>query len=846
MLSAQPNHAEALHLLGLVEMQRGRVEEAQRLISRALKANPRFALALANHGVVLERLGRADEALKAFEKSLAIKPEQPDALANCGNLLNSLSRFDAALTNFDRALALAPGSTSATLGRASALQGLGRHEEALGALQSLTAGAGSIPEAWVSRSHSLAALGRTSDALASIDRALSLDPDSVEAHNDRGILLLQMGRPADALASYEKALIRSPGRCETLMNRANALVALGRAEAALAGYDAVVKRYPDLAEAQRARSDILMSVGRHDAALAGYRRAIQIAPGLTDAHANAGVILHGFGRLEEARQSFEAALRLEPGRPDINYNLGNTLQALGRRDDAIASYDRALAGDAEHLDALVNKGNVLWELGAWMDAVATYERVVRRDPGRADARWKSVMALVPVLAATGETDDANRVDFDRGLGTLEGWAETPGAEDAVGQMQPFYLAYQERNNRDLLARYGRLCSHLMSRWAALNAIHGVFAAPGMKLRIGIVSSQIRDHSVWNALARGWVEHFDRDRFDVHLFHLGSLTDHETAWARSRAQSFDEGLSGLNDWASTIKARGIDVLIYPEIGMDTMTARLASLRLAPVQAVSWGHPETSGLPTIDAFITAGAFEPDGAEAAYTEKLIRLPRTGACYAPRPVVAADIDLARLGLGGRTLLLCPGMPFKYSTRHDAVFVALAKRLPEARLVFFTAARMKELSAKLQHRLAESFSAAGLDFARHATFIPWQTEAGFHGLMRKSLVSLDTMGFSGFNTAVQAIETGLPVMAWEGRFCRGRLASGVMRLLGLDELVADNEEAYVDAVVRLATEPGFRQHIVEQITQRRTQLFNDTETVRALEAALAGLHKDKCTLPSG
>src|SRR6185503_10431924 len=124
-----------------------------------------------------------------------------------------------------------------------------------------------------------------------------------------------------------------------------------------------------------------------------------------------------------------------------------------------------------------------------------------------------------------------------------------------------------------------------------------------------------DHSVWNALVKGWFQQLDRDRFELIAFSLGLEEDAETRYARSRAARFEQGKTDLRQWAETILDARPDVLIYPEIGMDPMTVRLASLRLAPVQAAAWGHPETSGLPTMDYYLSAEDLEPPDAQANY---------------------------------------------------------------------------------------------------------------------------------------------------------------------------------------------------------------------------------------
>jgi predicted O-linked N-acetylglucosamine transferase (SPINDLY family) len=151
---------------------------------------------------------------------------------------------------------------------------------------------------------------------------------------------------------------------------------------------------------------------------------------------------------------------------------------------------------------------------------------------------------------------------------------------------------------------------------------------------------------------------------------------------------------------------------------------------------------------------------------------------------------------------------------------------------VFFTH-WTQALSAKLRQRLERAFAQEGLDFGRYVTFLPWLTRPAFFGLMQRADVFLDTIGFSGFNTALQAIQCGLPVVTLQGRFLRGRLASGILRRIGLDELVAQDEDGYVALAARLARDAAYRAQVRRRIEANRGLLFEDAAPVRALEEFL-------------
>jgi predicted O-linked N-acetylglucosamine transferase (SPINDLY family) len=307
--------------------------------------------------------------------------------------------------------------------------------------------------------------------------------------------------------------------------------------------------------------------------------------------------------------------------------------------------------------------------------------------------------------------------------------------------------------------------------------------------------------------------------------------------------FDNRGKNLSEWIDAISNRRLDVILYPEIGSHPQTLRLASLRLAPVQAVTWGHPETSGLPTIDIFISAEAFEPaDAARNNYSEKLEVLPKFGVYVEPLSLPDTDPDLESLHLpSDQPLLLCPGQAFKYAPQYDAVWVQIAKGLQKkslfrnksfARLVFVRSYN-ETWDRILEKRLRAAFGRGGLDFDVHVTIVPFLEHSRFFGLMRRSTLMLDTLGFSGFNTALQGIECGLPVLAFEGDFMRGRLASGILRELDLPPLVATNPDDFVQKAVSLAKDPHQLEELRSKIIERRGKLFRDLAPVRALERLL-------------
>lgn len=803
-----PANLDALHLSGLVHYQLGEHAEALRRIENAVRGGLDQAAPHSNLGLVLQQLGRPQDALEAYERALFIQPDFDDAIFNRGNALRDLGRFAEALDCYQRVVEARPDFAQALNNRGLLLGQLGRDSEALESFDRVLSLRPGHAEAYNNRGATLCALGRYDEALADYGRAVVLNPDHPGAYNNRGATLAALGRHAEALASYDRALELDPGHAEAHYNKACALSVLKRHEDALAEYDDAVRFRPTYAEAWNGRGTTLRDLGRRAEALDSCERALAARPDFPEALDNLGIALAGMGRHEEALASHEAALRLRPG----------------------------------FASALSNRAAVLREIGDRAAAIEAYDRAVAANPASLAIRFKRLVAFVPVLAADEGETLRSRLDFGRETGALAAWCTAHGdgeEQQGVGAAQPFHLAYQEENNRELLAGYGTLCADLMRRWQFRSGPPAAakIGPARSRLRIGIVSAHIHDHSVWNAIVRGWMAQIDPGRFEIDVYHLGTARDAQTEFAIARSSCYLHGDRSLADWAAAIGARGPDVLIYPEIGMDIMTPRLASLRLAPVQIAAWGHPETTGLPTIDYYLSAGDFETAESQTHYTERLVRLPNLGCYYDPERVAVPSISRSALGLTRDSpLLVCPGTPFKYTPRHDPVFVKIALRLPEAQFVFFTFENAPLLSARLLTRIANAFRRAGLDPSRHLSFIPWQSRPAFHALMGQSDVFLDTIGFSGFNTAMQAVECGLPIVTYEGRFMRGRFASAILRRLRLEELVCRSDEEYVECTVRLVLDRAFATSTRERMRTGERSLYRDAAPIRALEDLLSNL----------
>jgi CRISPR-associated protein Csy1 len=227
------------------------------------------------------------------------------------------------------------------------------------------------------------------------------------------------------------------------------------------------------------------------------------------------------------------------------------------------------------------------------------------------------------------------------------------------------------------------------------------------------------------------------------------------------------------------------------------------------------------------------EPEDARSHYTERLELLPGLGTRYAmPR----TDAQDARAAFGlpdDRTLYLVPQSLFKIHPDNDPLIAEIVARDPRGMAVFF-AAHQDLVTDIFEARMAKAFEAHGEALGEKARFVmPTLPHGAYLRMNQLCDVMLDTLHWSGGNTSLDALASGLPVVTLPGRFMRGRQTLAMLRELDLEDLVAKDAKEFVDIAVRLGTDAQARRHASERILAAREAIFDRDEPVRAFNDLL-------------
>jgi protein O-GlcNAc transferase len=555
-------------------------------------------------------------------------------------------------------------------------------------------------------------------------------------------------------------------------------------------------------------------------------------------------VYYKLGELDSAINCINRALRLDPTNVDAYNNLGVILQERGRIDEAIACYRKVLRLNPKYADAYYNLGNALREQGNQEEALQAYAHALDCDPKNISARWAWCMGQLPIIYKNFSSIQSCRTRYAEELVRLRNSIslstsyDVEAASEAIGSLQSFYLAYQGLNDRELQQLYGDLVAKIMAarypQYASLDNTRTPLS--GRPLRIGIVSGYFYRHSNWKIPIKGWVENLDRKRFSLYGYYTGKKKDTETENARKCFVRFAEDIYSFEDLCRVIRGDSLDVVIYPEIGMNSMSARLAALRFAPFQCASWGHPDTTGLPAIDYYLSSDLMEPPDADSHYTEKLVRLPNLSVYYEPLDVPIVSIDSASLGLRTNSVLyLCCQSLFKYLPQYDEIYPHIARGVGNCQFLFISH-KSSFMTERFRRRLAEAFSRFDLSIDDYVVFLP-QLDAGrYNAVNSLSDIYLDSVGWSGCNSTLEAIACDLPVITLPGALMRGRHSFAILTMMGLQDTAASTLEEYIELAVTLGRDPVLRENISGKIAERKHLVYRDRSCIEALENFLEGL----------
>jgi len=538
--------------------------------------------------------------------------------------------------------------------------------------------------------------------------------------------------------------------------------------------------------------------------------------------------LYAEGRLEESLAAHHEALRLAPEAVVIRLSAARIAHALELQEVSLGHFEAAAQADPRCYPAIEAARRIT--VGAGLAQRAEHYSALAQALNPSPESLIAMKLIVPSIMESKEAIAASRARYAAGVSELLESPlrlQSPSGEFGVSG---FFLAYHGENDREL---------QTATALAFLNLIPSLqFTAPhcrgrrpptrDRKVRIGFISRFFSSHSIFSTSV-GLIEHLSRQFFDVTVLRITpSRSDSSTARIRMAADKMIDLDVNFHRAREQIAALELDILFYQDIGMEPISYFLAHARLAPVQCVSFGHPNTTGIPTMDYFISNDAFEPANAAAHYSETLVELkdlPTLAFYYEPRAPFG-NATAASFGLpADATLYVCPQTLFKIHPDFDLLLAGILARDPRG-LVVLIAGQFREFTDLLRTRFLRSLA----DLSDRVVFLPFMAFERFMQLMSIADVVLDTPHFNGMNSSLQALAVGAPVVTLPGRLQRGRHTQAMYRKMAIDDGIATDADHYIDIAVRLGTDTTYAESVRERILRRKHVLFQDWRVVQEFE----------------
>ena len=565
------------------------------------------------------------------------------------------------------------------------------------------------------------------------------------------------------------------------------------------------------------------------AAASTYLLCERFSPGHLEARLQAAVCERARGAVDTAR-TLLTALRPEQCGRDLAHRIGMEWMQhgdtdLARRFLAVGATDATPTQRLQWARAALDAGDV--ESARDNAAAASRAAALSGNDGEQLAADLLGALALPKVPDHAEAIQQARAAFGQGIAWLQArWpaARLQASNASLDDLahRHLELAYYGEDDRPLASAFGDWFT------AAATALAGVAPSTSpVRGRIALISGHWTLGTI-SAYFGAWIGALRNAGWEVDLIQVDPSSDTQTDALARDASTFLHLTGSLKEVVETLHRRAPGVILYPEVGLSPRVHVLAALRLAPVQIAAWGHPVTSGLASIDYWLSSAEMEPVDADTHYRERLVTLPALGTRYVPAST-AARSPRTELGLADHHhLYVVPHAAVKLHPTLDAMLVAIALRDPSAQFLLFEDGT-PALTLQIARRLQAAFGAKHLQANAYIRWLPRTSPEGFRQLLASSDVMLDAMRFSGGNTSLDAIAQGLPLVTLPGPWMRSRQTAAMLRRCGVPELIASSADDYVETAVRVATDLPFAAALRQRLRDGAGHLFNDETPLAAL-----------------
>lgn len=658
-------------------------------------------------------------------------------------------------------------------------------------------------------------LGLLDERIACYRRAVQLTPDDPINRANLAAALNAKGDYTRAEAEARIALQLAPYRSETWINLGNALSGQARWANAAAAFDKASEHKPGWFPALQAAAQTHHRAGNLAISAQRYRQLLlstsdKVSGATSDTNIHTiwlalGDVLFAMREYAEAETCYRQTLQHIPNDASLLTNLGNTLKAQGKIDEASVFYRRVIQITPQLPAPHCNLGTIAQALGRYDEAINCYRKTLELDP-----------ALAPVWG---------------NLGNCLSYSPNHGPAEVLEAFSNF--------NREIAAPLLDGRPHANPR------------QPERPLRVGYLSPDFRRHAV-AYFALPLLEGHNPAQVEVVCYYNHRQQDDWTLRFKATTRQWVDCID-LDDaaLAERIRADGIDILV--DLAGHTEGNRLPvfARKPAPIQVTWLGYVTTTGLTAIDYRLTHADADPPGSEKYYSERLWRLPGTMWCYRPLPNMP-EIAPPPCHRNGFVTFGSFNRFSKISPRVLDCWGRILSSVPESRLI------MCLPEGRIRQEVAAFFAERGVAPNRLSAYSTLRHE-DFWALHGQVDIALDPYPFNGGTTSCETLWLGVPIITCTGisdnddtqseetpvflaRFS-SRMGYAFLNSLGLSELAAKNEHAYVELAIKLARDTSRLEQLRHTLRERMTcaPLTDEKRFVREVEAAYRSMWQEWC-----
>jgi len=672
-----------------------------------------------------------------------------------------------------------------------------------------------------------------------------MKPDYAEGQNNIANIYMKKNDNEKAIYFFEKALLNKPNLIQANFNLAKIYTKLGDKlqisgdiEGSIKNYKQAIKYKPDYVEALNNWGISLQKLNKIDEAKDIFENSIKVKPDYFLSHNNLGNILMSMGEKSAAIKCYEEAIRLNSSFYEAYSNLGIVLNSQGKFDESIIQYKKAIKINPNFELAYNNLAVSQVNHGLTNEAIESYNAAFKINSNETKYIINSNL-IFPIIPKSNKELEFYRDKYNSNIDLLQ--KRKFKIEDPQNEINPstFYLSYSEFNNLEIKKKtssFFRKAIPSINYNLNKNIKKTTSTIKKNKIEIGFISEFFTDHTI-GKLYRGLIKKINSDKFRTTIFHLPKTKIGKIKTEIDGNVDNIINLKGdINNQQKQIEKENLDIIFYPDIGMVSSTYFLAHARLAPVQIISWGHPETSGISTIDYFLSSSLIETKDSHKFYSEKLVNFNRIPMFFIPPNLPELNLSRSDFQLPeNKNLYCCPQSLFKIHPDFDRAINKIINKDKDSTIIFIETSYKKH-----KELLIERWSKNYPHINEKVIFVKSMPFEKFLSLLNISDILLDPFYFGAGVSFSESMLVGTPTVTMPGKFMRSRIVMGAYKQMQISNPpIANDIDHYVDIAVNLSKNKKENAKLKESLRQAaEKKLFNDLESVREFENFFENVYK--------